>query len=233
MKFNKNMKLKDIVQDHPNSMDVFHKFNMDYCCGGEDTVEVSASKEGLSVDEILSALESIDESNEVNQGPVDLDTFKTFTTEEMIDSLKLTHHKDELEMIAELDPLILKILKVHYTHHKDQLIEVHRIFGQLKTELEAHFIKEEVEVFPLMLEHPNPTQDIVDQITTLEGEHELAGELLKAMTEVTNYFTPPADACATYKRTFSILETLVHDVYLHVFKENNLLFPKYESRVEE
>ena len=45
---------------------------------------------------------------------------------------------------------------------------------------------------------------------------------------LTSDFTPPNDACATYRALFDALSALERDMHQHIHKENNILFPRAE-----
>ena len=49
---------------------------------------------------------------------------------------------------------------------------------------------------------------------------------LREIAELTDNYTPPADACNTYKVTFAMLEEFEKDLHLHIHLENNILFPE-------
>ena len=59
----------------------------------------------------------------------------------------------------------------------------------------------------------------------------LERKVLPKLTEPVRY-TPPLDACNTYRATFDGLRQLELDMHQHVHKENNILFPK-AARVEQ
>lgn len=46
------------------------------------------------------------------------------------------------------------------------------------------------------------------------------------MRSLTDDYTPPADACTTYRALLGGLAELERDLHLHVHKENNILFPR-------
>jgi regulator of cell morphogenesis and NO signaling len=56
-------------------------------------------------------------------------------------------------------------------------------------------------------------------------EHEDAGEALAKMRVLTRDYTPPEDACNTYRAMLDALEELEGDMHRHVHKENFILFP--------
>lgn len=60
----------------------------------------------------------------------------------------------------------------------------------------------------------------------LESEHEQAGELMAEIESLTDNFTPPEGACASYRVLFQNLEGFQKDLHKHVHLENNILFPK-------
>lgn len=60
----------------------------------------------------------------------------------------------------------------------------------------------------------------------MEQEHDHAGELLAEIRQLSENYTPPQDACTTYKLLFASLQAFEMDLHQHVHLENNLLFPK-------
>lgn len=64
-------------------------------------------------------------------------------------------------------------------------------------------------------------------IHELEGEHEIAGQIIKRIIKETNDFTPPEYACPTMKAVYHKLHELADDIFLHIAKENSVLFKRY------
>jgi regulator of cell morphogenesis and NO signaling len=56
-------------------------------------------------------------------------------------------------------------------------------------------------------------------------EHDTEGERFRKIAQFSNDYTPPADACGTYKVTFSLLKEFEDDLHTHIHLENNILFP--------
>ncbi len=228
----KESRLNEIVNDNPRVMDLFNSLNIDYCCSGSDTLDLAASKNDIDVDELIKMIEEQPKSSESEKTTTEksIELFRTFDIEKMISELIYTHHTDEREMLSELDKLVNKILIVHYKTHGEELIELHRLFSMLKMELEAHLAKEEQFIFPLM-EDKEPSKESIELIKTLEEEHLVAGDIIKAIQELTNNFEVPDDVCPTYVRTYEVMDKLIKDIFVHIFKENSILFPKYEELV--
>src|SRR5262249_40012702 len=67
---------------------------------------------------------------------------------------------------------------------------------------------------------------IRNPIWVMEQEHQSAGDALEQMRTITHGFTPPADACNTYRVLLGGLARLEADMHQHLHKENNMLFPR-------
>jgi len=57
-------------------------------------------------------------------------------------------------------------------------------------------------------------------------DHEAEGERFVRIAELSNDYTPPEDACNTYRVTLALLKEFEDDLHMHVHLENNILFPK-------
>lgn len=225
-----NTKIEDIVKIDNNMIDFFNKEKIDFCCNGYMTVGEVAKEKNIDANVLARKIqEAINTANSNTEDITNLDDFKNLDIKEMVDSLVIDHHKRERDLLFEIDPLLNKILSVHFEHHGEDLMKLHSLFADLKKELEEHFVKEEEITFPLMLENESPSQEVIKRVEELETDHEKAGDIIKGMIELTDWFNPPKDACRTYVHTFNLLEKLVKDVFVHIFKENSIMFKKYRG----
>lgn len=67
---------------------------------------------------------------------------------------------------------------------------------------------------------------ISEPIHMMETEHEEAGELMAQMRNLTNDYTPPANACTTFRISMAELKAFEEDLHCHIHLENNILFPR-------
>ena len=65
----------------------------------------------------------------------------------------------------------------------------------------------------------------------MESDHDGAGNIVKELRQLSNQFTPPVDACTTYRILYKNLELFESDLHLHVHLENNILFKKAEQYI--
>lgn len=227
----KDMTLADVVKAHPNTIGFLNGLHLDYCCGGHEAISIAIREKGMDVEKFLAEL------NEVAARPTaakdvhaDIESFKDLKVTEMLDDLEATHHVTDRRLMAETEDLLNKILIVHYPHHGEMLTRLHHLYAGLKAELEEHFAKEEQLVFPLMRQHPHPDKETLDLVQQLEDEHTGAGDVIKEIQQLTNNFTPPEDACPTFRHTYVTMEALFDDIFIHIFKENSIAFPEYAEQ---
>lgn len=227
------MKVTDVVKAYPEAVEIFNDFHIDYCCGGKDELEEAIQKLGIESKSFIELLNKklVNQPLRSNKGQVlAVERLSEMDVPDLIDYIIDTHHLKERILLEEIDELLNKVLLAHYEHHQAQLVPLHGLFSDLRKELQEHFAKEEKLIFPYMKKSFAGDKN-TGYVKDLENEHEAAGNLIKEITACTNDFTAPDDGCASYLLTFKKLQELVNDVYIHIFTENSLLFPKYEGGI--
>lgn len=212
----KNMKIEEVVKQSPDTVVILSQCNIDFCCGGWEVLSVAATRAGLDVDGLVNQLNN----HQRQEKAADWRQALVLDKEALINYIVVNHHRQEELLLEETEPLLSKILYVHYLSHQDSLRPIYQTFLELKGELMPHFAREEKVDFPVALK-----QETTDW-SNLRDDHEQVGALLKKLQELTNDFTPPEDACTTYRRAFAKLHELVDDIHIHVFLENSVLFEK-------
>lgn len=152
----------------------------------------------------------------------------------LLDHIQGTHHFSERNLLFEIDKLLNKIMRVHFEGHGEELMKLHNLFADLKKELEIHFVKEDEINFPAIREaweQQAVTPELIAELKGLEEDHEAAGDIIHEIQTLTDDFTPPADACMTYSKTFALLKELTESVFIHIYKENSVLFDTLERSV--
>lgn len=218
----------EIVKIFPKASDLFKSNRIDFCCGGHKPLKETFQEKSISGEGLLQKLNSqYEEWKEKGQSGRN---WEEATYSDLVDEIVHTHHAYLTEELPALGQFVTKIFRVHGEHHP-HLKELYQLYHSLKTELELHLVKEEQDVFPLIKEYEqNPTDELKDKIlrlnATLEEEHQDAGDILKRMRDICTDFNPPADACNSYRITYMRLAELEDDMFQHIHKENNILFPR-------
>lgn len=211
---------------------VFHAYGIDFCCGGKKSVSAACEKAGVPVDRVVTDLEAVAESPRSIQGPDVKNWRPAFLAEYIVE----THHHYVRTTAPVLAQYSEKVARVHGATHPET-VEVHSVTMELLQELGSHMMKEEGILFPFVGEleqaakqgEPVPTAPFGtarNPITMMEDEHEHAGNLLRRLRELTSGYTPPADACNSYRFLYGTLAEFEADLHQHIHLENNILFPK-------
>ncbi len=72
----------------------------------------------------------------------------------------------------------------------------------------------------------SPFGSVQNPIAMMHHEHDTEGERFRKIAALTANYTPPGDACNTYRVTYAMLKEFEEDLHLHIHLENNILFPK-------
>lgn len=226
----KDYSLGEVVTVYPVVVKKFNDMELDYCCGGSKSLEVALKEKGVDVDKFVEDLnKEFKEFKFENSQYVD---WREKSSEELISHIVETHHGETFRLLKEIDPLMVKVFRVHFSHDPELLMKVHSLFGKLKCELEEHLLKEENILFPLMIKYDKANdekekKEIEEDIRIIVNEHEAAGDILKELAEVTDDYKVPEWGCISFKLLYNYLHDLEKDLFIHIHKENNILFARY------
>ena len=210
---------------------VFSRHKIDFCCKGYKTIDEVCQKKGISKDalehDLAFILSSKNDSN-IN--------FNSLSANLLIDYILETHHRYIEEKTPTLLLFLDKLCKVHGERHPE-LFEIKTLFSISANDLIVHMRKEEIILFPFIIamEQAVLSNQLIDKphfgtvenpIAMLQEEHESEGNIFSKIALLTNDFTPPDDACNTFKVTYSMLLEFEQDLHKHIHLENNILFPK-------
>lgn len=220
-------KVGEIVAADIRAAEVFKKLNIDFCCAGSLTLERACAKKGLDPAVVMAQVEA----HLAGKEPIE-DKFGKMCLTELADYVTDKHHTYVRESAEFIDPLLDKVIRVHGDNHPE-LNEVGDLFYASVNELQSHMKKEENILFPLIkaleagkIKELDPQASVKYPIEMMEAEHTEEGNRFERIRELTNDYTPPADACNTYKLTYYKLKEFNDDLEQHIHLENNILFPK-------
>lgn len=225
--FSPTTTLGAIVAAQPLLARVFERLGLDYCCGGKRTLAQACGAQGLDAETVATMLEAA--AALPSAAPV-VDA-AGMSLVGLADHIEATHHaylRDELPALVEkADRVALK-----HAERNPRLAEVAKTMRGLAYDMFSHMMKEEQILFPLVraLERDGVAGGhcgtIANPIRQMESEHDGAGAAVARMRELTDGFTPDADACNTHRALLAGLARLELDLHEHVHKENNILFPR-------
>lgn len=225
MKNYKTIKIGEIVTQDFRAAEIFKNAGIDFCCGGNDSLEQTCKDKKLDIsilEQKLSELENI--------SPDTTHNFKEWNLDFLSDYIVNTHHKTVMKLLPQLIVYTQKIAEVHGSNHPE-LIEIEKLFSEINTELLQHLKKEEEVLFPAIkdLLKTNSTETkkiVISEIARMKGEHEFAGGAMDKINVLSDNYSLPTDGCNTYRVTYKLLEEFEDDLHIHVHLENNILYPK-------
>jgi len=232
--------VRELALENPAATRVFEKLGIDYCCGGNKSLEEACRAAKLPLDQVLSNLAAADQSAQDSKNERD---WQIEPLTDLVAHIKNTHHKYTREEIARLGPLFEKVCSVHGKNHPE-LLDMRITFGGVADELTMHLSKEEVVLFPYIvrleeavIQHepplPAPFGSVTQPISMMEHEHDSAGNALRAMRAASGGYTPPSDVCVSYHALYRALAEFEADLHQHIHLENNILFPRAIAMEQE
>jgi len=227
----RNKSVGEIVKLDFRAADVFSSYGIDFCCGGKISVAEACDNAKTEESLVISALENL----KSQQGSAVHD-FDSWNIGFLADYIQNTHHQYVCKAIPQILPLAQKVADVHGENHSE-VVRINVLFQDLAEELLSHMQKEEMILFPYIKKlvvdesagkcsDPSCFGSISSPISVMEQEHENAGVILKELFRLSNGYTPPEDACNTFRVLYGKLKEFEDDLHRHIHLENNILFPK-------
>lgn len=221
----------ELVTEDFRRAEVFKKFSIDFCCGGKKKLADVCRQKGVDIEEIGEALRDAASGRDAARH-----NFSQWNPAFLADYIVNVHHSYVRESIPLLREFTMKVARVHGEAHPE-VVEIARLFSEVAAELEQHMFKEEHILFPYIKRLENaagegaplaapPFGTVQNPIQMMEHEHDHAGNLMKEIRARSDDFTPPAEACNTYRASFFKLNEFEEDLHQHIHLENNILFPR-------
>jgi regulator of cell morphogenesis and NO signaling len=219
-----NTTLASVVHAHPGAVRELERWGLDYCCHGDRSVADACRAADLDPTPVLAALDAAARTSTAEPWAI-------LGPAELADHIEAVHHRYLWDELPRLAALTEKVVAVHGARHPE-LGEVGETFVAVRADLEPHLMKEEQVLFPMirtLATASSPPQfhcgRITNPISMMMQEHERTGELLAQLRAATGDHRVPDDGCASYRALYDGFAQLEADTHLHIFKENNVLFP--------
>ena len=221
----------ELVAKDYRTASIFKKYGIDFCCQGNRTINDACEAKKIDENLVVSDLNALLQSK--SDGSID---YQNWPIDLLADYIEKKHHRYVEEKTVEIKPYLEKICRVHGERHPE-LHEINEHFNATAGELAMHMKKEELMIFPFIRKMAKAKQDnttvqmphfesIQHPIQAMMNEHTNEGERFRKIEELSNNYTPPEDACNTYRVTFALLNEFEQDLHLHIHLENNILFPR-------
>jgi regulator of cell morphogenesis and NO signaling len=223
--------LAEIVTADIRTASVFDRLGLDYCCRGHQTLEEATGDDGNAVERVIADIEALGSASPRDRAAAEWPELDALTRH-----IVSQHHS----YVRQVSPVVLgwleKLVARHGARHPE-LRDVQATFTAVVDDLMTHMMKEEHILFPVIDAFAvagrtgsrlpaTPFGTILNPIRVMEAEHVAAGDQLGRLREITNNYTPPGDACTTYRLCYGELARYEADLHRHVHLENHVLFPR-------
>ena len=213
----RTLSLGQIAVEIPGSTVLFHKYHLDFCCGGKQTLEKMAEKRGLDIQQLETELQQLtqQESHEENWHSAPLAA--------LIAHIIARFHNPHRQQLPDLINMAEKVERVH--GEKPACPRgLAKVLQEVYQHLSDHMMKEERVLFPMIEQGFGAHAG--NPVAVMELEHNEAGRQLEVIKALTNNLTPPEGACTTWRALYSGTDQFIKDLMQHIHLENNVLFPR-------
>jgi len=209
----------EVAAEAPLATRVFHRHGIDFCCGGGKPLSEICERKGIAVDAVIEEIRT-----ETEHAGAPVEGWSEAPLSDLIDHIVSTYHESLKEELPRLESMLRKVRRVHGHVDQEKFDRLLDVYLGMKTELDAHMMKEEQILFPMIVGGQGPNAGA--PISVMEHEHDSAGNALRQINELTDGYTVPDYACNTWRALWVGLDELEQALHEHIHLENNILFPR-------
>lgn len=232
-KINPDLPISDIVNADYRTADVFRKYGIEFCCGGRWPLRSVCEIKNLDVSIVTRELE---ESARIICLPSSL-KFEEWNINFLTDYIINVHHSYLKKALPDTKEELARFVEKHQDKFS-YLPDLLKIFIELSNETLPHLQQEETIIFPYIRQISNAYYNKESYaallVRTLRKpvenvmvhEDEFLNKFLRQIRQLTDHYTPPANACTSHKVVFLKLLELDNDLVQHLYLENDILFPR-------
>lgn len=213
-----------LARRFPAATRVLDRYGMDYCCGGDRSLADACMACGIKLDDLM---DDIWREQQIDDGKT-----PDWNRQPLADLCRYIVTRFHEPLRKELPGLRALAVRVAVAHGESEprLMELASLVDDFSDDIEAHMRKEEQVLFPAIA---YGDQVSVDQpISCMKREHKEHGDRLTHMARLTDDFTAPDHACASWFSLCEHLRELDAEMKAHVNLENNILFVRAQEAVE-
>lgn len=211
--------------------EVFRKYGIDFSCGGKKTVREACKEKGIDATKVEQELQQPIQSITKNQT-----NYNEWSLDFLTDYIINIHHNYAKKHLPEIQNYANKVAQVHNQEHPE-LNEIRGFVQKLNDELSAHLVAEENDTLVVVKKisqannsgetySKEDSQGFASRLDNAEKQHSNFDTIFKEIRVLSNDFSLPEDACASYEVLFKMLQEFEADLQLQMHLKNNILFPR-------
>ncbi len=208
--------------------EVFKKFGLNFSCHGKQSLEEACNDKNINIDLLKNELNAI--ASKKSDSP----DYQSWSLTLLIQFIKHSHHIYVKNHLPELVN-ICQFLNSEFQNVT--MSEINSLCQLLNHELLAHINKEEIILFPYILQlqkqvnnNEVPLQKFFDSINTpinmMLIEHESSDDIIAKMNELILNIPSEIQNNMQFHIFCDMFKKFKDDLMTHIHLENNILFPK-------
>lgn len=214
--------LGQLARSIPGATAIFHKYQLDFCCGGKHSLREAAAARALDAESLAEELQALAPASEGQD-------WNNLSDVELIEHILTRYHDVHRQQLPELIRLAQRVELVHGGHTECPVgLTAH--LEAMQQELENHMKKEEQILFPMISQGMKGMA--AQPVAMMRHEHDDHGQALTKIERITRGITLPKGACNTWRALYLGLATLQADLMNHIHLENNILFDRIDGQLE-
>lgn len=224
--------IADIVNRDYRTAEVFKKYNINFCCGGQASLNESCKQRNIDYNEIIQELRWATQNIVIpNNLP-----FEKWEPDFLIDYIFNIHHTYIYLTVPILEPELSSFVAGHEMKFPE-INKVHAIFRKISSLLIIHSKHEDEIIFPYIKQVSAAfrrreaygnlfVRTLRKPLNNIQSEYAEIENLSNELKKYTNDFVLPAKACTTQKMLYQKLNEFYNNLIQHKYLEMNLLFPQ-------
>jgi len=224
MQIDPDSRIQDLGKEQLTARRLFRRFGVEVESEPEMTLSQACLQAGISHGDFLHTLRVM--SPEHRAAP-SLEDWARSSPAELVRHIVQQHHAYARLELQRLDLKMFDAARL-VEGELPQLMAIREPFLRLKQDLLNHLDLEEEHLFPAILAQettPLSIRTLEDLHGTAHSEHAAVEALFQDIAGLTGNFRGPAEASTALRSVYRGLRNLEEDLVLHIYLENNLLFP--------
>lgn len=230
---NRKSLVAEIVALDYRTAEVFRKYGIGYCCGGNWPLEMACEMKGADLEIVQAELEAATRSINISN----ILDFWEWNIDFLIDYIINVHHQYLKKSLPETQKQLSDFANEHIKKFS-YLIQLEKQFDLLVKHLLAAIQKEEEVIFPYVRQIVHAYKDkepyaalLVRTLRkpveeTMYKSHETINDIIFSIRHLTNQYTTPENVCVSHKVVIAKLKELDNDLMQHLNMEQTILFPR-------
>jgi regulator of cell morphogenesis and NO signaling len=222
----------DIVNGDYRTAEVFKKYSINFCCGGQVSLIDTCKQRNIDYDNMIEELKWATRNIVVSN---DL-PFELWEPDFLIDYITHLHHIYIYQNVPVLEPEFNSFV-VSHERNFPEIIKVQATFKKLCSLLLVHSKHEDEVIFPYIKQccaafrHKETygnlfVRTLRKPFNHIQSEHAEIEKLASELKELTHQFTPPVKACTKHQILYKKLNDFHDNLIQHKYLETNLLYPQ-------